>query len=158
MSVGRRKTRDYFAELYVAGILGDAGWSIYFPKRDVGIDFVAIKSVRGRVIIRPVQVKGKYPTKVKDDRPYGYVGGLSQLHEDMVLAIPYFPTDERGVAPACTAYMPRWQVRQQASRGYACQPGCFRNGNPVPRRDFARYFDYDGIALMEGEDWSTRQE
>lgn len=37
--------RDFFAELYVAGILGDAGWSIYFPKRDVGFDFIITKEV-----------------------------------------------------------------------------------------------------------------
>jgi len=41
------KNRDFFAELYVAGILGDAGWSIYFPKRDVGFDFIATKELRG---------------------------------------------------------------------------------------------------------------
>jgi hypothetical protein len=50
------KNRDYFAELYVAGILVDAGWSIYFPKRDVGFDFIAVKELRGQVVIRPVQV------------------------------------------------------------------------------------------------------
>ena len=25
------RTRDYFAEMYVAGVLADAGWDIYFP-------------------------------------------------------------------------------------------------------------------------------
>jgi hypothetical protein len=30
--------RDVFAELYVAGIFGDAGWSVNFPNRDVGLD------------------------------------------------------------------------------------------------------------------------
>jgi len=27
------ETRDYFAELYVAGLMADAGWNIYFPHR-----------------------------------------------------------------------------------------------------------------------------
>ena len=45
--------RDYFAELYSAGIFGDSGWSVDFPKRDVGFDFVATKEVDGKVILRP---------------------------------------------------------------------------------------------------------
>jgi hypothetical protein len=151
------KNRDYFAELYVAGILGDAGWSIYFPKRDVGFDFIAVKELRGQVVIRPVQVKGKYPAQSKGDKPvYGYIGQLSQLHAEMVLAIPYFPTDQRGVAPTCTAYMPRWAIRPQAGRGWACQPARFLSGIPKARRDFQRYFDYAGIDLMESENWSTK--
>lgn len=39
-----RKTRDYFAELYVAGMMADRGGAIYFPKRDIGSDFVASKT------------------------------------------------------------------------------------------------------------------
>ena len=46
-------TRDYFAELYVAGIFGDAGWSVYFPKRDVGFDFIVSKSVDDEILIKP---------------------------------------------------------------------------------------------------------
>ena len=59
-------TRDYFAELYVAGLFGDAGWSVYFPKRDVGFDFIATKSIDGDVLIRPIQVKGLYPHSWED--------------------------------------------------------------------------------------------
>ena len=99
------KTRDYFEELYVAGILGDAGWSIYFPKRDVGFDFIAVKELRGHVVIRPVQVKGKYPAGSTRNRAvYGYVGQLSLFYPEMMLAVSYFPTDQRGVAPTCVAY------------------------------------------------------
>ncbi len=153
----KAKNRDFFAELYVAGILGDAGWSIYFPKRDVGFDFIAVKEVRGRVVIRPVQVKGKYPAHDKGDKAaYGYIGQLSLLHVEMVLAIPYFPTDHRGVAPTCTAYMPRWQIRPQASRGWACQPARFLNGIPVARPGTQQFFDYAGIELMELESWSAQ--
>jgi hypothetical protein len=53
------ETRDYFAELYVAGLFGDAGWAVYFPKRDVGFDFVVSKQVGARMLIRPVQVSRK---------------------------------------------------------------------------------------------------
>jgi hypothetical protein len=151
------KNRDYFAELYVAGILGDAGWSIYFPKRDVGFDFIAVKELHGNVVIRPAQVKGKYPARDKvNKKVHGYIGQLSQLHPEMVLAIAYFPTDQRGVAPTCTAYMPRWEIRPQAGRGWACQPAKFLSGIPKARQDFQKYFDYDGIELMESERWSTK--
>ena len=51
-------TRDYFAELYVAALFGDDGWSVYFPKRDVGFDFIATKQVDNKILIRPVHVKG----------------------------------------------------------------------------------------------------
>jgi hypothetical protein len=150
--------RDYFAELYVAGILGDAGWNVYFPKRDVGFDFIITKEVHGRVVIRPVQVKGKYPSHGRAEKStYGYIGKLSQLHPEMVLAISFFPTDQRGVAPVCTAYMPRVQIRSQASKGFACQPASFRGGKPTPRPSFQRYFDYAGIKLMESTDWSNEE-
>ena len=33
--------RDQFAEMYVAGVLADAGWNIYLPHRDVGFDMIA---------------------------------------------------------------------------------------------------------------------
>ena len=36
-------SRDYFAEMYVAGILADNGWNIYFPRRDNGFDFIITK-------------------------------------------------------------------------------------------------------------------
>ena len=54
-------TRDYFAELYVAALFGDDGWSVYFPKRDVGFDFIATKQVDNKILIRPVQIKRRYP-------------------------------------------------------------------------------------------------
>jgi hypothetical protein len=39
---------------------------------------------------RPGQVKGKYPTADKTDKNvYGYIGKLTELHPDMVLAIPF---------------------------------------------------------------------
>jgi hypothetical protein len=87
--------RDYFAELYIAGLMGDNGWSVYFPKRDVGFDFIATKTVFiatktvvSGVLIRPVQVKGLYASEAKKDKTgYGYIGMLSQLHDDMALVL-----------------------------------------------------------------------
>jgi hypothetical protein len=71
------KTSDYFAELYVAGRFAEAGWNVYFPHRDQGFDFVVSKARDSEQRIRPVQVKGKYPTQQKGDWPqYGYIGRL----------------------------------------------------------------------------------
>jgi hypothetical protein len=151
-------SRDYFAELYVAGILGDSGWSIYFPKRDVGFDFIISKSTDSGVVLRPVQVKGKYPSAEKGDKTlYGYIGRLSQVHPDMVLAIPFFPTDKLGVAPVCTAYVPFWRISKQASHGWACQPASLTSGIAVPRRSYRHFFDAEGIAAIELLSWSQRK-
>ena len=60
-------SRDYFAEMYVAGILADHGWNIYFPRRDKGFDFIITKDLGERMLVRPVQVKGLYPTGAKTE-------------------------------------------------------------------------------------------
>jgi hypothetical protein len=100
--------RDYFAELYVAGLMGDNGRNVYFPKRDIGFDFIATKSIESSVLIRPVQVKGLYPSEAKKDKTgYGYIGTLSQVHDDMVLVLPYFPRTASALRlfalPSCLA-------------------------------------------------------
>ena len=146
--------RDYFAELYVAGIFGDAGWSIYFPKRDVGFDFVVSRTVGATTLLRPVQVKGLYPTAEKGDKTwYGYNGRLTAVHPDMVLALPYFAATERGVAPACIAYMSHSQIRERTREGYRCVPAKISSGTPTPRRDFKHYFNDAGLAALAEPSW-----
>jgi hypothetical protein len=142
-------TRDYFAELYVAGLMADAGWNIYFPHRDRGLDFIISKTgFDGFEIVRPVQVKGKYPSDNRADADfYGYVGRLNQVHPEMVLAIPFFASSAPGPA-LLVAYMPFSQIRRH-SRGYRCMPASFKDGQPRPRRDFRRFFDSSGLALLE---------
>ncbi len=84
--------RDYFAEMYVAGLLADAGWNIYFPRRDKGFDYIITREATASVLVRPIQVKGRYPQHGKGDkRTYGYSGELSLLHPDMALVLVYFP-------------------------------------------------------------------
>ena len=146
-------TSDYFAELYVAGRFADAGWNVYFPHRDQGFDFIISKSDNnGNQIIRPVQVKGKYPTEEKTNKTvYGYVGRLTQLHPEMVLAIPFFSV-QCASTPTCVAYIPRSLIRPH-SRGYRCAPASFTDGTPTPRRDYARFFDESGLILLESADW-----
>ena len=73
--------RDDFAELYAAGILADNECNVYFPRRDKGFHFIVTKQVSDKIILRPVQVKGKYPREEKGSKTvYGYMGKLSQLH------------------------------------------------------------------------------
>jgi hypothetical protein len=48
------------------GIMADSDWNIYFSTRDVGFDFIATISTDEGVVIRPVQVKGNYPTEDKN--------------------------------------------------------------------------------------------
>ena len=104
-------------------------------------------------ILRPVQVKGKYPTSMKGDKlTYGYVGRLTQLHPEMVLAIPFFLADSSDT-PICTAYMPFSQIRRH-SRGYRCEPASFKSGAPAPRRESSRFFDSNGLSLLATASWS----
>jgi hypothetical protein len=148
--------RDYFAELYVAAIFGDAGWSVYFPKRDVGFDFVATKKVSGSVLLRPIQVKGLYPTSVKKDKPtLGFQGELTAVHPEMVLAIPFFAAHERGVAPEHIAYMPFSQIRSRERGGYRCVPAKFISGHAVPRESFECFFGSVGLAALENLGWGN---
>jgi hypothetical protein len=149
------KTRDYFAEMYVAGILADSGWNIYFPKRDVGFDFIITKSTANELIIRPVQVKGKYPeTRKTNKKYYGFSGKLSQVHNEMALVIPFFSTDQSTSSPDLIAFMPYSQVKI-TTRGYKCAPASYQNGTAVERRDFKKFFGNSGIQLMELNDWKN---
>jgi hypothetical protein len=139
------RTRDYFAEMYVAGVLADAGWDIYFPRRDKGFDMIVSKPADGTTIVRPVQVKGKYATDEKTDKKvYGYVGRLTAFHDDMILVIPYF-TSASASAPEMIAWMPRSALRTHV-RGWRCEPARFQAGKPAPRPEFQLYFDAPGLS------------
>jgi hypothetical protein len=147
-------TRDLFAEFYVAGLLADAGWHIYLPKRDYGFDFIATKRVSDSIIIRPVQVKGLYPTALKTNKAYyGYTGTLTQIHTDMMLAITFFDTTHQP-SPLFTAFLPHSQIRKRTKpQQYRAFPASFRNGRAEKRRDFRHFFDADGLKLMETENF-----
>jgi hypothetical protein len=142
--------RDYFAEMYVAGILADAGWDIYFPRRDNGFDMIVSRPATDTTIVRPVQVKGKYASEEKTDKAvYGYVGRLTAFHDDMILAIPYF-TSRSAHAPTLIAWLPRSALRPH-SRGWRCQPARFNGGAPEPRPGYAHYFGEPGLAAFAAE-------
>jgi hypothetical protein len=153
LRTGGPHTRDYFAEMYVAGIMADNGWNVYFPRRDKGFDFIVTRPTLDGIIVRPVQVKGKYPMQQKGEaKYYGYSGRVTEFHDDMVLAIAFFTVDVAGAAPIHIAYMPKSQIRRK-TRGYACHPARFHAGEPEPRRDFKKYFDADGLEALASPSW-----
>jgi hypothetical protein len=137
-------TRDYFAEMYVAGVLADAGWDVYFPRRDRGFDMIVSRPYEAGTIVRPVQVKGKYATDTKSDKAaYGYVGKITAFHDDMILAIPYF-TSRSQAAPLMIAWLPRGELRP-SSRGWRCHPATFLEGLPQPRPGYRHFFGAAGL-------------
>lgn len=144
---------DYAAELVVASTFAAAGWNVYFPHRDKGFDFIIIKEVEGiGELIRPVQVKGKYPTDEKSDKAaYGYVGKLTKLHPEMVLAMPFYNYNNI-LLPELIAYMPISTIKE-CSRGYRCQPASYKSGKPIKRPNYSKFFDSSGIMLIENVDW-----
>ena len=149
-------TRDYFAEMYVAGMMADRGWNVYFPVRDIGFDFIATIKVGNNTIIRPIQVKGKYPTaSVLNKNGYGYMGKLSQLHPEMILVIPYFSLKIE-THPACVAYIPHSQIRENRNKSgqMRCLPAKLIDGRPEPRRDFKKFFDQSGLQLAATADFN----
>lgn len=140
-------TRDYFAEMYVAGLLADAGWDIYFPRRDKGFDMIVSRPTGDTTIVRPVQVKGKYASDAKTRKArYGYVGRLTAFHDDMILAIPYF-TSTSAAAPCLIAWLPRHAIKAH-SKGWSCEPAQFAGGAPKPRPGFAHFFGEPGLAAI----------
>ena len=148
-------TRDYFAELYVAGLFGDAGWSVYFPRRDVGSDFTATKPVGGNVLIRPVQVKSLYPTAEKTDKAtYGFQVELNAVHQSMVLALPFFHTNNLH-APEHIACMPLDQSKLPSAGGVRCVPATISGGHTAPRRESVKYFGGPGLLLVESASWGS---
>ena len=144
---------DYSAELYVAGRFADAGWNVYFPHRDEGFDFIVTKDVPNLgEVIRPVQVKGKYPTPGKKNNPvYGYVGKLSKTHPDMILAIPYYSLCDPA-NPVFVAYNPITAIKPH-SKGFRCQPAKYENETPVKRLGFIQFFDKQGLLQIESPEW-----
>src|ERR1700722_4540182 len=147
---------DYFAELYVAGAIAREGWNVYFPHRDKGFDFIISKLIDdSRWVVRPVQVKSKTPEADAYRPTYGYPGILSAVHPEMVLAIPYFTSDDIG-KPCSVAYMPFSQIkRTPKEKRFRCWPAMLRDSKVKPRPKFIQFFDAKGIGLMEDAGWSA---
>lgn len=149
------KTRDYFAELYVAGMMGDHGWAIYLPKRDVGFDFVASKKVGDEIILRPIQVRGKYPTAEKKDRPvYPWIGKLSQVHPEMAVVLCFFSTDHSTRAPEHIAFVPYLSLKPASNHRWRYSPVSYKNGSVIPRPSYEFLFGVRGLDAMESTLWA----
>jgi hypothetical protein len=142
--------RDLFAELYVAGLFADAGWSVYFPHRDVGFDFIATKVAQPSVIIRPVQVKGRYPEPGRRSRGWlGWEGTLTQIHPEMVFAISFFPTTHES-APLFTAFLPLVSLNPDRTEpnNYSVYPGSYNCQTTVQRKMFRPFIGAEGLDLV----------
>lgn len=154
-----KNQRDEFAEHYVAGVFADAGWCIYFPPRDRGFDFVVTKKTARGMVLRPVQVKGKFPkatTVIRND--YGYRGKLTATHPNMVLAIPLFTALKKLAYPDHIAYMPfgkifRREILSRQDPEFTCYPAQLVEGSIVPKDTFLQYFDNEGLSALASEDW-----
>lgn len=139
------KARDYFAEMYVAGVMADAGWDIYFPRRDRGFDMIVSRPCNAGTLVRPVQVKGKYAMEGKTGKArYGFVGELTAFHPNMLLVIPYFAAPS-APAPKLVAWIPHDEIKPGA-RGWRCEPARYVGGEPEPRPGFLHYFAKHGLA------------
>ena len=57
----REQLGGLYAELLVSSLMAEAGWNIYSPHRDIGLDFIATKKAQAGILIRGVQVRGGYP-------------------------------------------------------------------------------------------------
>jgi len=145
-----KNQRDEFAEQYVAGIFADAGWSVYFPRKDKGFDFIVSKKTDAGLVIRPVQVKGKFPeTMTAVRKKYGYRGRLTATHPDMVLVIPLFTSLDRLAYPDCVAYMPRTQISAAKEGTFWCGPAKLEKGKVSAKKSFQRYFNEEGLKAVE---------
>lgn len=149
-----KNQRDEFAEQYVAGIFADAGWSVYFPRKDKGFDFIVSKNTKDGMIIRPIQVKGKYPeTTTAVRKKYGYRGKLTAIHNDMVLSIPLFTSLEKLTHPDCIAFMPLTTITEPKKGIFRCAPAKLEKGKVSAKESFKCYVDDDGLKAIESENF-----
>lgn len=147
------------AELIVAGQFAEKGWNIYSPHRDIGIDFIATKMIAGKILIRPVQVKGLYPSAFTPRAAYGKNKiVLTQQHEEMVLAMPIFLTEDGVTKMVTVAFLPMSQMRPTKDGNFRAHPSTINKDKTVsPRPHFEKFFDGPGLKLLERADWKDTQ-
>lgn len=153
------KTREQFAEFYVAAQLADAGWNVYLPRWDNGFDFMIERTVvldgDRLALIRPVQVRGKYLTEDKGDtRQYGVQNGLlTRVHPDMIVAMPFF--DASNCHPTRIAYLPWSRIspiwdEEVGKWAFTCFPAGIKAGEVYARQDYQKFFDAAGMKVLAG--------
>jgi hypothetical protein len=108
------------------------------------------------MIVRPVQVKGKFPeTTTAVRKKYGYRGRLTAIHKDMVLAIPLFTSLERLAHPDCIAFMPLSTITEPKKGLYWCAPAKLEKGKVSAKESFKHYFGEDGIRYVESTNFGN---
>lgn len=150
-----RKYRNQFAEMYVAGCFMDAGWQVFFPQRDEGFDFIVAKRTANGTCLRPVQVRGCYrqpDAKVKNKATYGKgTILLSQIHSDMVVAIPFF-SEQSPHYPHGVAYLRLPDLKTNSEKGnFYSYPAQLRDGVAQARPSYAGLFGAAGLARLEAD-------
>jgi hypothetical protein len=151
------KTREQFAEFYVAAQLADADWNIYFPRWDSGFDFMIERTVvrdgNPVALIRPVQVRGKYLTDSKGDtKQYGIQNGkLSRVHPDMIVAMPFFSSSD--CHPIQVAYLPHTRTNplwdeDQRKWVFTCLPARVKGGQVYMRQEYQKFCGVLGLATL----------
>lgn len=159
-----RKLGGLAAELIVAAQLVEHGWNIYSPHVDEGFDFIAVLPLPNHgALMRPVQVRGRYPEVVRDRPQYGKRDSkLSQIHDEMVFALPYFKEEDGLYKLVTVSFLPKAAINLSLVRkndakkiAYYCtaQPAQVKAGVISARRDYERFFDGSGIRLMARADW-----
>jgi hypothetical protein len=146
------------SELAVAAYLAQHDWHIYYPRRDVGFDFIVSKLVGGGMLLRPVQVRSRRPRGQSDRKYFGHQRTkLSQTHPEMVLAMPFYDSGHV-LRPLFIGFFPWSQIHaNRDGERYHCLPAKVSGGRISIRRDFRKFFDDAGCTLMEREDFREQQ-
>jgi len=116
---------------------------------------VASKQVGGKVILRPVQVRGKNPTAEKVARPaYPWIGELSRVHEEMAIVVCYFSTDHNTPASDNIAFVPFALLIPSSKGRYRFTAVSFKNGTTNSWQKCRRLFGVEALAAMESPCWA----
>jgi len=149
--------RDEFAELYVAGLFADRKWTVYFPRRDKGFDFIVTKQQGNEILVRPVQVKGVYPEEFKKGgRSFGRTMKLTAIHPQMVLAMPFFEYSiDKSPSPKFVGFFPIKPSKKEEGK-HQIHPALLNDGVISIRRDYQIYFGEGGIGKIEKGNWGAK--
>lgn len=146
--------RDEFAELYTAGLFADAGWTVYFPRRDRGFDYIVTMQRGNEMLIRPVQVKGVYPEEQKKGgKPFGKTLTLTAFHPQMVLVMPFFEySPEKSESPTHVCFLPLQPSKRDDGK-HIIRPALLTAGKITIRETYQRYCGQPGMDAVAATQW-----
>lgn len=148
------RVRAEFAELYAAGLFADRGWTVYFPRADKGFDFIATLPRGENMLVRPVQVKGVYPEKIKKGgKPFGRTLKLTAFHPQMVLVMPFFEyTPEKAASPTHVGFFAVKPLETEDGK-HKFHPALLKGGKITIRKSYQTYFGNEGIEAVANQQW-----